>query len=151
MLNTEKNKPKLPERKCGDCTMCCQGWLYGEAYDHTFYAGKPCHYVGCNGCSIYEDRPEEPCKSYTCAWLDSNDFLPEWFKPDQSKIICTWRTWKDDEKYLDVTECGEQMNSRYLHWLIDKHSNEKMNLVYSIFGMRTSYGSSEFLQWINEN
>lgn len=146
-----KETPQLSKRKCGDCTMCCQGWLIGEVYGNHFYPGRPCHYVKCNGCSIYKDRPEEPCKSFSCAWLDVDNFLPEWFKPNQSKIICTWETWKDEQKYLNVIECGEQINSKYLHWLINKHYTEKLNLICTIFGMRNVYGTTEFQQWVAEN
>jgi hypothetical protein len=148
----DENKPKI-NRKCGECTMCCQGWLTGEAHGYSFYPGMPCHYVGCSGCSIYEDRPEDPCKSYKCIWLGENDLLPEWFRPDQSKLICTWREWKDegeDNYYLDVIECGEEIKSKYLQWLIRFHCDSGINMSYSLSGTRCYYGSDEFIQWSNE-
>lgn len=68
------------ERNCDGCTVCCDGWLPGKANEHYFYPGKKCHYVNDMGCSIYDTRPEVPCKSFKCAWLVNTE-IPEWMKP----------------------------------------------------------------------
>lgn len=133
------------DRICGSCTMCCQGWLYGEAYGHTFYPGKPCHFVCKDGCSIYEKRPENPCRLYKCAWKTDN-FFPEWFRPDISDVICTWIKWKENEFYLEVVECGKKLDSKILSWLFINHINGFLpNFKYTLDGGVNFVGSNEFL------
>ena len=145
----QTQKPYKLERKCDGCTMCCQGWLPGEVYGHTFYSGKPCHFVDCNGCSIYEDRPESPCKVYKCSWLIDH-FFPQWFKPDQSKIICNWTEWEEGSYYLSVIECGEKIDAKYLNWLIMKQKEIGFNMRYVIDGGYTYMGDSEFIKYMNK-
>lgn len=129
--------------------MCCQGWLHGSAHGHSFYAGKPCHFVCEKGCAIYEDRPDEPCKSYKCAWIMEN-YLPEWFKPDLSKVICTWRSWSEDfPSYLEVIECGEKLDSKVLSWLYIQYLNNSLPyFTYTIDGGKTVVGGREFLDYM---
>ena len=147
----EKNLIIDRKRECGSCTMCCQ-WLTGEVYGHQFYAGHPCHFLSCDGCTIYKNRPEIPCKAYECAWLsDKKIEFPEWFRPDQSKIICSWKEWKSGFYYLDVDECGEQINSRYLNWLINAHFKYKLNINLKILGGITYFGEPEFLEFAKNN
>jgi len=134
-------------RNCEGCTMCCQGWLHGSAYEHTFYSGKPCHFVCEKGCSIYNERPEDPCKSYTCAWLNDLNF-PEWFKPNLSKVICTWRQWKPENYYLEVSECGEKIDSKILSWLFMKYVNNLYNFKYQLDGGWNYVGQQEFLEYM---
>jgi len=131
--------------------MCCQGWLEGNVNGHAFYAGAPCHFVPCTGCSIYKDRPAEPCKSYKCAWLDDEGFLPEWFKPDVSKILCTWRKTSEGITYLDVEECGEQIDAIHLNWLFMAHIKAGFNLRYKVKGGLNFIGSPDFVQSIQAN
>jgi Fe-S-cluster containining protein len=82
------------------------------------YRGRKCFFVNKNGCSIYSDRPENPCKTYLCAWL-TDDKLPEWLKPSESNVICTWRYIAQiDEKYLEIIECDQKMSVEILSWII---------------------------------
>jgi len=129
--------------------MCCQGWLHGNAHGYSFYAGKPCHFVCESGCSIYKDRPDDPCKSYKCAWIMDN-YFPEWFKPDLSKVICTWRSWSEDSSsYLEVIECGEKLDSKILSWLYIQHLNGSLPyFTYKINGGLTVVGERKFLDYM---
>jgi hypothetical protein len=138
------------KRHCDGCTMCCEGWLTGESHGYEFYPGLPCHFVGCNGCSIYENRPDEPCKSFACSWLNDN-FLPEWFKPNQSNLICNWEEWEKNCYFLSVIECGKQIEAKYLNWL-KKTSNytTDFNVRYTISGTIYYLGSDKFLQYMNK-
>ena len=58
-------------RECGECTACCEGWLPDESLD--MYAGKACAHCRSEGCAIYETRPEEPCRTFKCAWLQDEE------------------------------------------------------------------------------
>ncbi len=72
-------------RACEGCTKCCEGWLSGTAYGYDFSPYKKCAFLK-NGCSIYEQRPIDPCKTFECQWK-SNRIFPDWLKPDKSHVI----------------------------------------------------------------
>ena len=135
-------------RKCDGCTACCEGWLEGVAHGKPFYPGRPCHFSGCDGCSIYEYRPESPCKTYSCEWLVNND-VPEWMKPDRSKVIITRREYTTPsgttEMYLDVAETGEKIDSTVLNWLLGLHIAKQVQLRIQIAGGLNWYGTKDFL------
>lgn len=130
------------KRSCGDCTECCQGWLHGEAKGHFFYKGKPCHFIDRNGCSIYEDRPENPCKSFFCNWL-VDEKIPMWLKPNLSKVIITNRK-NEMFTYWKVTEAGSVISSRVLNWLIQHAMANNINLEYFVEGGVNRIGSMDF-------
>lgn len=137
-------------RKCGSCTECCK-WLEGEVYGYSFYPGNPCQFLGECGCSIYEDRPDIPCKSYQCVWL-SNKGIPEWMRPDLSGVIICAKKWNyyDEERiYFEVFETGRKIDSEVLAWLFDAHLNTKMPMVIYISGHPRAYGDEEFLSTVS--
>ena len=137
------------KRTCGDCTACCDGWLSGVVNNREFYPGTPCHYSGCNGCSIYEDRPESPCRSYSCEWLKNTD-IPEWMKPNKAGVIITGMGWDrpDGSKqvYLEVTETGKKIDSTVLNWLFKLHLRAGIPLKIQIDRGYNWYGPKEFFQ-----
>ena len=64
-----------PSRNCGMCTACCDGWLTANIRGHEMRVGVPCHFRGEGGCTIYQDRPVDPCRGFHCAWrLSGNPF-----------------------------------------------------------------------------
>lgn len=129
-------------RTCDDCSKCCEGWLNGDAHGHVFYPGRPCHFFA-NGCSIYADRPAEPCRSYRCAWLESDE-LPMWMRPDLCKAIVTKRV-QDGIEFYDVLEAGQVMDAKVLSWFVLWALNTQRNLSYAVNGIRNRIGSPEFL------
>jgi hypothetical protein len=140
---------KKPDRKCGDCTRCCEGWLNGEAHGHKFYAGKPCHFLSaCSGCSIYKDRPQSPCIDYKCGWLAEPDFLPEWMRPDHSNVIIHRKTWgaNKDKPFLLVIECGKKMDSTVLSWLYQYAIPKQLPMSYQIDGGWNYLGPTSFIE-----
>ena len=132
----------MTKRTCDGCTACCEGWLNGEVKGHTFHAGKPCFFKSAKGCSIYEDRPDDPCKIYKCAWI-SEDIFPMWMRPDLSKVLITKRTLKEIT-YYDIIEAGETMKSYVLNYIIQYALNNKINIKYMIDGGVNKIGSREF-------
>ena len=137
------------KRECGECGACCEGWLTGVAHGREFYPGMPCHFKGCNGCSIYEDRPEFPCKTYSCEWLKS-DNVPEWMKPSESGVIITAKEWEDAEGvkqvYLEVTETGRKIDSTVLSWLFRLFLRTTIPMKVQIGGGHNWYGTNEFFE-----
>lgn len=120
------------KRECGSCNKCCEGWLAGEAYGYNFYKGKPCHFMTKEGCSIYKDRPEDPCRTYKCEWL-ANEKIPYWMKPNEINAIITARK-NDLFDYLSVEEAGSILSAKVLNWLIQYALTNKINLEYHIDG-----------------
>lgn len=138
-------------RECGECTACCEGWLKGFSYDHYFQPGRPCHFKCDTGCTIYEDRPESPCKTYNCEWLTNLDF-PEWFKPSLSKIIVTRMPWGDDGKYyLNIIEAGCKIDSIMLNWLFQYYHSTNIPINVQVSGGWTNYGPPEFLNFMYQS
>lgn len=135
-LNQEK-------RSCGECAKCCEGWLWGESHGYHFYSGMKCHFLE-KTCTIYDDRPEDPCKSYQCLWLvDKN--IPAWLKPSLSNVILTRRKL-NDVFFVDVVEAGQKIDSSVLNWLMLWAINNNINMRYFVGGGPNKIGSKEFLE-----
>ena len=150
----EDKKFEPPARECNGCTMCCEGWLAAEALGKRFFPGQPCHWVGCSGCTVYENRPPV-CSDFICSWKQGH-FLPEWFKPNVANIICVWRKWKEEEVcepedrggiYLAITECGKPMESKVMTWLNNYVQAGMINVKYQMEGRWHWMGSTEFCRW----
>ena len=138
-----KTIPIISERSCGDCKACCEGWLHAEIYGHKMYRGKPCHFINDSGCSIYENRPSEPCKNYKCLWLSNTD-IPGWLKPNKCGVILTMRSI-DGIKYIEAIEMGVKMDSSVLSWLFTTYANHGFNVSYTVDGGCNWIGSREFI------
>ena len=65
--------PDKPIRKCGECSLCCEGWVYGTVFGRAIYKGMPCFYLE-KGCTVYKQRQEDPCKTFKCSWLGEDQF-----------------------------------------------------------------------------
>jgi hypothetical protein len=84
----------MATRDCGECTACCRGWLSTTIEGVRVLPGKPCHHSTASGCSIYERRPEHPCRSFNCAWLEDNSPLADDMRPDRCGAIVVFnRSW----------------------------------------------------------
>ena len=142
----------IPQRTCGTCTECCKGWLWGDAYGKPFYSGHPCHFLGNGYCTIYDKRPESPCRTYLCAWMRSDEF-PEWFKPENSKVVMTFRNWgkNNENTYVEVRECGQKIDSSVLNWIFLDVLNNNRCYKIQIDNGWNNYGTPEFLEWVRNN
>ena len=136
--------PIMPERSCGDCKSCCEGWLWADIYGDKMYTGKPCHYICDSGCSIYENRPENPCVNYKCLWLINNS-IPGWMKPNKCGVILTERQ-KNDIYYIEAIETGIKMDSSVLSWLFHLSIKNNINICYHINREPFFIGSKNFLE-----
>lgn len=141
-------------RACGECTKCCEGWLVGNVYDHRMFRGRHCHFLE-TACMIYEERPENPCKSYNCAWLTEETF-PAWMKPSLSNVIITKRSTlvptSDGMKkidYYDAVEAGCKIDSSVLNWLIHWALDKGVNLSYEVDGKIHAVGEWQFKRLLN--
>ena len=136
----------LNKRECGSCTKCCEGWLPGGAYGKKFFPGRPCHYfkkTKNSGCSIYQNRPEDPCKKFECAWLKDSKIFPEWLKPELSNVIITNQE-KNGINYFEFRNCGIELPVEILDWIIWFVGTYQVNVTYNIKGHWRSIGEENF-------
>jgi hypothetical protein len=159
ITNTSRTTPQVlaTERDCGTCKKCCEGWLYGEAYGLPFFPNHPCHYLDtdpnkCGGCTIYEKRPAI-CIDFQCLWKQDQQ-VPLWMKPDKSGVILYHRSYEDVEgdykepgwtiHWISMVECGQQVDSTVLNWVIQQARFNEFNLHYTVKRQDYYLGSPEF-------
>lgn len=133
------------DRTCGECTLCCEGWLVNSAHGHNMWPGRKCQYISLHkGCTIYDQRPDT-CRSYSCQWLiDKN--IPEWMKPNESGVILVFKEL-DGVSYLEATEAGKKIDSEVLSWLFSAVTKKIVqNLKYQVNGGWNYFGTKEFFE-----
>jgi len=134
-------------RECEGCKECCMGWLTANIAGYSMSPGMPCHFIGATGCTIYQNRPEDPCKNYYCEWL-VNEELPSWLKPSMSKVIVTKLNWSKGE-YIKVKECGEKIDSSVLNWIYLYTQNNNINLAIEVGGSWYFSGPEGFAEEVS--
>lgn len=132
------------DRTCDGCTACCEGWASGVAHGHMFYPGRKCHYVSDWGCTIYEDRPEQPCKTFKCLWL-TDSRIPMWLKPNKTFALLVQENIKGIS-YVTIKEMGCKLDSSVLSWVVLAIQNKDMtNVRYELDGGWNFLGTKEFI------
>lgn len=118
-------------KECGTCTACCEGFLtIGPINGHEMAPGVPCFFLD-KGCTIYEIRPTEPCRSFQCLWLSIND-CPDFVKPEQSGIILDLATKLDPfERYVRITRIREDYSKEAITWAIEYAKEKGINYRYN--------------------
>lgn len=89
-------------RPCGECTGCCIGQLAADIYGRKMWPGKPCDFLVKGICTIYQDRPQSPCRNFQCGW--SQHLLPEDMRPDKCGIMVSVETNSDGSQFLRLVE-----------------------------------------------
>lgn len=135
----------MEKRTCGSCTKCCEGYLRGEVKGYSFFPGRPCHFIAIGkGCSIYKDRPKDPCMSYKCGWLTNLD-IPEWLKPSATNVIVDYREI-EGHSYINLVEAGSTVSAKVLNWFILFALNNQLNAIWQVEGGENLIGSEEFVK-----
>jgi hypothetical protein len=128
-------------RSCGDCTACCDGWLQIEVYGHHIRRGKPCPFSIENKCSIYNERPQEPCREFRCGWLVKSSPLPEWMRPDKADMILLAANFSWRGLPVDVAVAvRDRPKQKALDWLTKFSSEKKRLLIYQLDGDWFAFG-----------
>lgn len=138
-------------RRCGDCHACCDGWLGATINGHVMKPGTLCFFLKNNQCSIYANRPKNPCQDYVCAWLQ-DDSIPDWMKPNLSNVIITVKKHPADSTliYHEITPAGEQIPPATLDWLIEWSSQQNKNILYRKDGKVYIQGNSTYYAMFNQ-
>lgn len=93
---------------CGDCNACCERYTIPDV----FWSSEPkprnalCE-KWCNGCSIYEERPQA-CKDFECVWLllhkARDGKFPVSLRPDNTGVMVVTR---DPQEGYDKHKKGQ--------------------------------------------
>jgi len=120
------------QRNCNGCTKCCEGWLSDTIHGYKIYPNNPCRFKSLDGCSIYQNRPKEPCINYKCAWLEDNE-IPIMFKPNESGVIIDYGgTLRSN--ILRIIGCGQEISLEILQWAKDHAQKKNIQLeTYKIY------------------
>lgn len=119
-------------RSCQPCTACCDGWLQIRVNGVPVHPGRPCPYSTGSGCSNYENRPVDPCVRFICGWRQEGSPLPEWMKPNNSKVIVLFDQAQWRGMPVDVAvPVGRRIPPRALNWLRQFAQQQNRALLYS--------------------
>jgi len=130
-------------RQCGSCTACCDGWLTANILGHEMKPGVPCHFRGEGGCTIYAERPTDPCRTFVCGWLRKDSPFPESFKPDRIGVILLPLRWRDLTAYV-LAPAGRDPDPEVLDWMREYSIKTGKPFLFYVDGRRRGYGSPEF-------
>ena len=134
-----------PQRLCGNCTACCEGWAEGEIRGHRMYAGQHCHFLRDGACTIYDERPQSPCRNFVCGWLQAGSPFPDDFKPERSGVIIVPTRWRSSPAYI-LLSAGRDPSEQMLIWMKAYANQTHSPFFYALDGERIGYGPPEFQQ-----
>jgi hypothetical protein len=81
------------------------------------------------GCSIYSNRPHNPCKGFKCVWKE-NRTVPKEFKPNTIDMIMT-NGYLDGIHYVHIVPAGQEITVDVLDWAITAvNGGEIKHIVY---------------------
>ncbi len=136
---------QTPQRACGTCTACCDGWVVGTIEGHEMRPGTPCHFRGEGCCTIYERRPQEPCRNFVCGWLAPGSPFPESFRPDRLGVMIVRTRWRGKAAYI-LRSAGRDPDETLLAWMRDFGTKSGAPFFYEQKGERFGFGPPEFQQ-----
>jgi hypothetical protein len=133
------------KRECGECTKCCEGWLSAKILNKIISPGNPCDYIKNNSCSIYEDRPIRPCRTFNCSWILTD--LPDEFYPALTGVI-PMPNVIEKTKYIFLVNAPNYPSESLIKWF----TNKDYNLLYFNINDKPVYsGSISFIESIENN
>jgi hypothetical protein len=139
----------VASRECGTCTACCDGWVIGTIEGHEMRPGTPCYFRGEGCCTIYERRPQKPCRDFICGWLQKGSPFPEDWRPDRSGVMVIPMKWRGRDAYV-LRHAGRDPDESMLAWMREMSLRTGRPFFYEIGGERFGFGPPEFQQEMAE-
>jgi len=136
-------------RACGECTACCDGWVVGLIEGHEMRPGVPCFFRGEHRCTIYERRPQEPCRHFVCGWLQEGSPFPEEFRPDRIGVMVIPMKWRGRTAYV-LRSAGRDPDASLIAWMEDLSLRTGRPFFYERAGERYGFGPPEFQAEMSE-
>jgi hypothetical protein len=131
------------KRECGECTACCDGWMASTIRGHEMKPGTRCHFVTDGGCAIYDERPQSPCRNFTCEWVLPNSPFPDEFRPDRLRVIIAPLRWRGRSAYLLVS-AGRDPDTKLLEWMQGFAQRTYRPFFYTQADEQLGFGPPEF-------
>jgi len=141
------NLPILNNKECGTCTKCCEGWLSAKIHDQVLLPNNPCKYIKNNSCSIYDNRPIKPCRTFNCLWISKN--LPEEFKPSVSGVISI-QNIIEKQSYIFLVNAPKYPSKELVNWFKINYKNNNL-LYFSKEDELMVFGEPNFIKTIMNN
>jgi len=133
------------DRACGTCTACCDGWVAGEVRGHAMHAGRACHFRGAGCCTIYAERPRDPCRDFVCGWLMPGSPFPDAFRPDRLQVLIVPTRWRERLAWI-LVHAGRDPDAALLEWMRTHALATRTPFFYEQSGERFGFGPPEFQQ-----
>jgi hypothetical protein len=134
---------RAQQRECGPCTACCDGWVVGTIRGHEMKPGTPCHFRGEHCCTIYAERPQEPCRSFVCGWLAPGSPFPESFRPDRLGVMILRTRWRERPAFI-LRSAGRDPDEALLGWMRSYSAQSGAPFFYERSGERFGFGPPQF-------
>jgi hypothetical protein len=134
-------------RSCGNCAVCCGGWLR-LVVGTLIIDGAPCRYSTGHSCGIYCDRPTT-CRDFACAWLKGESLLPSGFRPDKVGVIVLDHRLTWGGMPVDVLVVAGTPNERFLAWYKRYAIENHRLLLLQEGGLCSAFGPGDFLAEIS--
>lgn len=153
IINFEEPIKPINTRSCNGCTSCCEGWLSCNIYGQEVNLGKPCKFLDKSfGCSAYDLRPYDPCKTFLCYWKIDRT-IPEHFKPSISKTIMIYRRSVENINHLDLVDAGKPISTEILSFALSLFQSKKVDSVRWWVKGKMNYVSRDekFIQAIDKS
>ncbi len=110
-----------------------------------FARATPCRFRVEHGCSIYDERPQHPCREFVCGWLVASSPLPEWMRPDRSDMIMLAANFVWHGLPVDViVAAGQRPKQKALDWLMKFSTENRRCLIYQIGDDWFAFGPPAF-------
>jgi hypothetical protein len=107
--------------------------------------GNPCKFVEPGvGCTIYDNRPEDICRTFECSWR-ATDYVPIEFSPKNTGQIVTVQVIEEIE-YLVLAFAGKEVEPDFLSWFVTFAVGRQLNVEWSINGQLYALGSGAFME-----
>ncbi len=107
--------------------------------------GVRCHFVKDGGCTIYERRPDSPCRQFECGWVDPDSPFPDSFKPTLLGVIIVKTTWRGQPAYR-LAHGGRDLDASSLEWMMNFSRQTNRPFFYEQAGETLGYGPAAFLE-----
>jgi len=149
-ITNNANKNAKP-RPCGDCSLCCEGWVKTEVRSHKIDIGSPCPFSSGHNCTIHDKRPEDPCRIFYCGWAEPESRLPEWMKPNECGVIVingrsSWRGRPVDM----LVNTGGPIDEEVMKWFQQHALKERRPFVFQTNEQWFGFGPPEFQAVVKE-
>ncbi len=147
MTGPKKAAQEGEPRPCGDCSLCCDGWLRTHVLGHDIGLGHPCPYSDGHLCTIHEKRPEDPCRVFFCGWAEAGSHLPSFMQPNKTGVIVlTGRSQWLGQPVDVLVSAGRDPDETVLAWYRDYSIKAMRPFMYQLNEQWFGFGPTAFQQ-----